>query len=81
MKNTDQNLGYYYINSSFTGYASTEDKEMPGNFALKDQLLALKWVKQNINYFGGNPDNVTLFGESSGSVSAHFHMLSPHSEG
>lgn len=54
---------------------------MPGNFGLKDQVLALKWVKQYITYFGGNPNSVTIFGESSGSASVHYHMLSPQSEG
>ncbi|XP_075211796.1 esterase FE4-like [Lycorma delicatula] len=63
------------------GFASTEDKVMPGNFGLKDQVLALKWIKSNIHCFGGNPDSITLFGESSGAASVHFHMLSPLSKG
>lgn len=39
--------------------------------------MALKWVKANITGFLGDPENITLFGESSGSVSIHYLMLSP----
>ncbi|XP_058986933.1 juvenile hormone esterase isoform X2 [Musca domestica] len=63
------------------GFLSTEDAIVPGNFGLKDQTLALKWVQKNIAAFGGNPQKVTLFGQSAGGVSAHMHMLSKHSEG
>lgn len=63
------------------GFLSTGDANISGNFGLKDQLLALKWVKQNIEAFGGDPSKVTLFGQSVGAVSAHMHMLSPQSQG
>lgn len=58
-----------------------EDKELPGNFGLKDQTAALRWVKENIAQFGGDPDSVTLFGNSAGAASVHYHMLSPLSKG
>lgn len=54
---------------------------MPGNFGLKDQNLALRWVQRNIRFFGGDPQQVTLFGQSAGGVAAHMHLLSPRSQG
>lgn len=54
---------------------------MSGNYGLKDQTMALRWVNRNIANFGGNPEEVTLFGNSAGGASVHFHYLSPHSQG
>jgi len=48
---------------------------------LKDQLFAIKWIKANIAAFGGDADNITIFGESAGSASVHCHTLSPQSTG
>jgi len=59
------------------GFLSTGDDKLPGNFGLWDQRLAIEWVKDNIEDYGGNPDSITLFGESAGAFSASFHMLSP----
>ena len=56
-------------------------REAPGNAGMFDQLMALDWVRQNIDRFGGDPDNVTIFGESAGSVSVSLHLLSPLSQG
>lgn len=47
---------------------------------LKDQLLALQWIKNNIEYFGGNSDSITLTGGSAGGASMHFHYFSPRSK-
>ncbi|XP_076656402.1 esterase FE4 [Halictus rubicundus] len=63
------------------GYLNTGDKSAPGNAGMKDQVLALKWVKDNIHFFGGCPNRVTIFGASSGGGSVQYHMYSPMSEG
>ena len=51
-----------------------------GNFGMKDQALALTWIKSHIESFGGDPDSITIFGESSGASSAGLHMMSDHSK-
>ena len=51
-----------------------------GNDALRDQQLALEWVQKNIKEFGGDPSNVTVFGESAGSMSTCMHLVSPTSQ-
>eukprot|EP01138_Halocafeteria_seosinensis_P005113 gb/GECG01005227.1/.p1 GENE.gb/GECG01005227.1/~~gb/GECG01005227.1/.p1 ORF type:complete len:659 (+),score=69.35 gb/GECG01005227.1/:1-1977(+) len=52
-----------------------------GNLALFDQRLAMKWVQQNINEFGGDPARVAIFGESAGGFSVCWHLGSPASSG
>ena len=52
-----------------------------GNYAILDQIQALKWVQNNISAFGGDPDNVTLFGCSAGAASIHGLVVSPLAKG
>ncbi|KAK8782634.1 hypothetical protein V5799_016022 [Amblyomma americanum] len=63
------------------GFLSLEVPELPGNVGLWDQNLALKWVRKNIASFGGDPDDVTIDGQSAGAISVALHAVSPHSKG
>lgn len=63
------------------GFLSTRGFTAPGNIGLKDIVMALKWVQRNISVFGGDPNNVTLFGNSTGGSSVHFMILSPMATG
>lgn len=65
------------------GFLTIDDPkyQIPGNAGMKDQTMALRWVKDNISAFGGDPNNVTVFGNSSGAISVDLHMLSDHSNG
>ncbi|KAB0802765.1 hypothetical protein PPYR_04951 [Photinus pyralis] len=58
------------------GFLSLE-RELNGNAGLFDQALALQWIKNNIAAFGGNPNSITVFGESAGAASVSHHLLSP----
>ncbi|XP_048211369.1 pyrethroid hydrolase Ces2e-like [Perognathus longimembris pacificus] len=63
------------------GFFSTGDQHATGNWGFLDQVAALRWVQQNIAHFGGNPNLVTIFGESAGGMSVSLHVLSPVSQG
>ena len=55
--------------------------EDSGYLGIKDQIAALTWIKENIAEFGGNPDNVTIFGESAGAISVMLLMVIPAAKG
>lgn len=63
------------------GYLSLGTEDIPGNAGMKDQVAALRWVKKNIKNFGGDPENITIFGESAGAASVSYHLVSPMSKG
>jgi para-nitrobenzyl esterase len=72
-----QRLGFF----AFPALRREHPEELKGNYAYMDQIAALEWVQQNIAAFGGDPTNVTIFGESAGGVSVHTHLTSPLSRG
>ncbi|XP_065205743.1 juvenile hormone esterase-like [Planococcus citri] len=63
------------------GYLNLNLKECSGNQAIKDIILSLQWIKNNIRSFGGDPDNITLLGSSSGSTLTQILLLSPSTQG
>ncbi|CAL1544003.1 unnamed protein product [Lymnaea stagnalis] len=63
------------------GFLTTKNQAAPGNYALWDQTLALKWVKNNIGAFGGDASDVTIAGQSAGSMSVSLLTLSPETKG
>jgi len=62
------------------GFLTLGNEELSGNVGLWDQLGGLKWIKKNIFHFGGNPNQVTLFGESAGGWSVSYHLASEKSK-
>ncbi|XP_065207266.1 esterase E4-like [Planococcus citri] len=78
----DQNVIYVSFNYRLhiLGFLNLNLPQCAGNMGLKDQSLALRWVKENISYFGGDPNNITLYGNSSGASDVHLHMMSSMSK-
>jgi len=63
------------------GFFSTGDSVAKGNYGLWDQIMAIRWVQENIEHFGGNSQSITIFGESAGAVSVGLLCLMPINKG
>eukprot|EP00058_Branchiostoma_floridae_P025799 XP_002611289.1 hypothetical protein BRAFLDRAFT_73317 [Branchiostoma floridae] len=63
------------------GFLPTLDDDAPGNFGLLDMIKSLQWVQSNIRNFGGDPDRVTIFGESAGGIAVSLLVMSPMATG
>jgi para-nitrobenzyl esterase len=66
---------------AFPALSHERPDELKGNYAYMDEIAALRWVKRNISAFGGDPNNVTIFGFSAGGVSVHSLLTSPMARG
>ncbi|XP_077978044.1 para-nitrobenzyl esterase-like [Glandiceps talaboti] len=85
----DTNMVYVNLNYRLNGFgflaldilSELSETHTSGNFGFMDQILGLKWVRDNIRNFGGNPDLVTLFGQSSGGTSTWALSVSPLAKG
>lgn len=76
---SEENIIYVAIQYRLAslGFLYFDQPGAPGNMGMFDQVAALQWIQSNIAFFGGNPNNITLFGESAGASSAAMHLLSP----
>lgn len=63
------------------GFLSTGDQSAKGNYGLLDQIQALRWLNENIDHFGGDPERITIFGSGAGAACVNLLILSHHSEG
>ena len=68
-------FGFLYLDELFEGFEGT------GNLGIYDQIAALQWVRENIRAFGGDPANVTIFGESAGAISVGTLLGTPAAHG
>jgi para-nitrobenzyl esterase len=74
-------LNYRLGHAGWFAHPALDKQAEFANYGLMDQIAALKWVKANIAAFGGDPKNVTIFGESAGGISVLYLMLAPDARG
>lgn len=74
-------LNYRLGHAGWFAHPALDAEGHTANYGLADQIAALKWVKANIGAFGGDPSNVTIFGESAGGISVLYLMLTPEAKG
>ncbi len=65
----------------FSGFLSTEDEIMPGNYGFKDLVAVLRWIQENVESFGGDKNRVTVAGGSSGGATTSLLLVSPLAKG
>ena len=63
------------------GFLSFDTDDVPGNAGIFDQIEALRWVNKYVEYFGGDPNEITIAGESAGSASVSLLLLAPQAKG
>lgn len=63
------------------GFLATDDENSPGNFGIRDQIAALRWVSAEIHAFSGDPNSVTIFGHDAGAISNGIHLFASESRG
>lgn len=71
----------FYYKHLCLGYLNLDNCEVEGNVGLKDQVMALKWVKSEIHQFCGESTKVMIFGQGSGGTQVQLHILSEQSHG
>lgn len=76
-----RNVPLFGYSSYAVGFLHVDDEVIPGNFGMKDQVAALRWIRNNIALFGGDFNQVTIAGSSAGGASVHWHMYSSLSKG
>ena len=80
--NTPKSLDFnQYLRLGTVGFLSGIDNDHRGNFGVRDQQMALKWVHQNIADFGGDPSRITIFGCSAGGRSVGAQVITPYNQG